>query len=168
MRRRARLAGANSARCASCCSTWARSNVVEEKTRLPANYAQLGVEDVSSRRRPPARASRCVSPARSWALIVGKPSSAKSGYVRVANSAQSLLAAPAAERRMPIPKAGSQRSLLDLPAERVREIEQRPLEWRPTAPRAQKKEDANFTVDAAAQGPRAEQRRVPRTCSPRR
>src|ERR1700719_4227427 len=68
-------------------------NIVEEKTRLPANYPQLGVQDVSS---PTATGTRIevISPGRTWALIVGKSSNAKSGYVRVANASHSLLAAP--------------------------------------------------------------------------
>ena len=125
-------------------------DVVEEKTRLPANYAQLGVEDVTT---PKATGTRVevVSPARSWALIVGKPSSAKSGYVRVANSEQSLLAAPALSVDAD-PKAWLQRSLLDLPAERVREIEQRPLDVAPYGAARQKKEDANFTVTPLPKG----------------
>src|SRR5205807_1366366 len=46
-------------------------NIVEEKTRLAANFPKLGVEDVSS---PQASGTRVeiVSPARTWALIVGK------------------------------------------------------------------------------------------------
>src|ERR1700751_2323590 len=57
-------------------------NIVEEKTRVPANYPQLGVEDVSS---PKAGGTRIevTAPGRTWALIVGKSSSAKSGYVRI-------------------------------------------------------------------------------------
>ena len=41
-------------------------NVVEEKTRLPANYPALGVEDVTS---PKATGTRveAVAPGRSWA-----------------------------------------------------------------------------------------------------
>src|SRR4029077_19662022 len=62
-------------------------NIVEEKTRLPANYPQLGVEDVGS---PKATGTliEISSPARSWAVIIGKSSGAKSGYVRVANAPQ--------------------------------------------------------------------------------
>jgi len=65
-------------------------NIVEEKTRLPANYPQLGVEDVSS---PKATGTRVdiAAPGRTWAIIIGKPSGGKSGYVRVATAPQSLL-----------------------------------------------------------------------------
>ena len=50
-------------------------NIVEEKTRLPANYPQLGVDDVSS---PKASGTlvEIASPARSWAVIIGKSSGA--------------------------------------------------------------------------------------------
>ena len=68
-------------------------NIVEEKTRLPANYPQLGVEDVSS---PKATGTRVdvVAPSLTWSIIIGKSSGGKSGYVRVATAPQSLLAAP--------------------------------------------------------------------------
>src|SRR3979490_593936 len=68
-------------------------NIVEEKTRLPANYPQLGVQDLDS---PKASGTRIevVTPGRTRAPILRKSSSAKSGYVRVANASQTLLAAP--------------------------------------------------------------------------
>lgn len=124
-------------------------NVVEEKTRLPANYAALGVEDVSS-----AKASgthiEIVSPARTWALIVGKPSGAKSGYVRIANAPQSLLAAPLLTVDA-APKGWLERALLDLPAERIRQIEERPADGAGFLATREKKED-HFSVTPLPKG----------------
>ena len=100
--------------------------VVEEKTRLPANYAALGVEDVSS---PKAAGTRVavVSPAAKWALIIGKPAGAKSGYVRLADSPQSLLASPALTVSAD-PKSWLERAIIDVAPERVREIEEHPAQ----------------------------------------
>jgi hypothetical protein len=68
-------------------------SVVEEKTRNPQNYAQLGVEDSNS---PKAAGTlvELITPAKSFALIVGKPAQGKSGFVRVAHMQSSLLAQP--------------------------------------------------------------------------
>src|SRR6267154_4759676 len=101
-------------------------NIVEEKTRLPANYPQLGVQDVDS---PKASGTRIevVTPGRTWALIVGKSSSAMSGYVRVANASPSLLAAPLLTVDAD-PKGWLDRALIDVAPERVRQVEERPRE----------------------------------------
>jgi hypothetical protein len=125
-------------------------NVVEEKTRLSANYASLGVEDVSS---PKATGIRVevVSPARTWALIVGKPSGGKAGYVRVADTEQSLLAAPFIAVDAD-PKSWLEPALMDLPAERVREIEERPADGAGFTAARQKKEDAHFSVAPLPKG----------------
>jgi hypothetical protein len=125
-------------------------NVVEEKTRLPSNYAQLGVEDVSS---PKASGTRLEvhSPARQWALIVGRPAGTKSGYVRLADSPQSLLAAPLLSVDAD-PKTWLARSIIDLPPERVREIEEHPAQGPAfTASRA-KAEQNDFTVSPLPKG----------------
>ena len=125
-------------------------NIVEEKTRLPANYPQLGVEDVNS---PKATGTRVdvVTPARTWALIVGRSSGAKSGYVRVANAPQSLLAAPLLSVDAD-PKTWLEHTLVDVPAERVRQIEERPAQGAAFTATREKKEDANFTVSPIPKG----------------
>jgi hypothetical protein len=125
-------------------------NVVEEKTRLSANYPALGVEDLST---PKASGTRIdvVSPARTWALIIGKPSGAKSGYVRVVNAPQSFLAAPLLTVDA-APKNWLVTALLDLPAERLREIEQRPAEGAAFSATKQKTDDAHFTVTPVPKG----------------
>ena len=125
-------------------------NVVEEKTRLPANYAQLGVEDVTT---PKATGTEIdvLTPARTFRLIAGHTSSGKSGYVRVLGTAASLLAAPLLTPDAD-PKTWLDHSLVDLPATRVREVEAKPADGaRYSATRA-KKEDPDFTVAPIPKG----------------
>jgi Domain of unknown function (DUF4340) len=125
-------------------------NIVEEKTRLPARYPDLGVEDVSQ---PKASGTRVevVTPARTWAVIIGKSSSAKSGYVRVADAQQALLAAPLLSVDAD-PKTWLDQALIDLPATRVQQVEEKPDKGPSfTASRA-KKEDSNFAVAPLPKG----------------
>jgi hypothetical protein len=125
-------------------------NVVEEKTRLAANYPALGVEDVSS---PKATGTRVevIAPARSWALIVGKSSSAKSGYVRVASAPQTLLAAPLLTVDAD-PKGWLETPLIDLPAARVRQVEEQPAQGPSFSASREKKEETNFSVAPLPKG----------------
>lgn len=125
-------------------------NIVEEKTRLAANYPALGVEDLSS---PKASGTRIevVAPARTWALIVGKSSSGKSGYVRVADAAQTLLAAPLLSVDAD-PKAWLEQELIDLAAPRVREIAEKPAQGPAYRASRARKEDGNFSVAPLPKG----------------
>ena len=125
-------------------------NVVEEKTRLQANYPQLGVEDVSS---PKATGTQidAVTPTRTFSLIVGKSSSGKSGYVRVAGTAPSLLAAPLLTLDAD-PKTWLERSVIDLPVARVRQVEEKPAEGQAFTATRDKKEQADFTVAPIPKG----------------
>jgi len=125
-------------------------NIVEEKTRLPANYPELGVEDVTS---PKATGTRVevAAPAHSWALIVGKPSGAKSGYVRVANAPQSLLAAPLLTVDAD-PKGWLDHGLVDVGVERVREVEEHPAEGPAFSATREKKEQTNFAIAPLPKG----------------
>jgi hypothetical protein len=125
-------------------------NVVEEKTRLPANYAALGVEDVSSAKATGTEVD-LIAPGHTWVLVLGKPSGAKSGYVRVGNSAQSLLAAPLISADA-APKSWLDNALTDLPAERVREIQERPADGTGFVAVRQKKEDAHFNIVPVPKG----------------
>jgi hypothetical protein len=125
-------------------------NVVEEKTRLPANYAALGVEDVSSAKATGTEVD-LIAPGHTWVVVLGKPSGAKSGYVRVASSAQSLLAAPLVTAEA-APKSWLDNAILDLPAERVREIQERPAEGAGFLAVRQKKEDAHFNIVPVPKG----------------
>jgi hypothetical protein len=125
-------------------------NIVEEKTRLPANYPQLGVQDVSS---PQAAGTRIevITPGRTWALIVGKSSSAKSGYVRLASASQTLLAAPLLTVDAD-PKGWLDHALIDIAPERVRQVEERPTEGPGFSATRDKKEQTGFTVTPLPKG----------------
>jgi Domain of unknown function (DUF4340) len=125
-------------------------NIVEEKTRLPGNYPQLGVEDVSSAKATGTLVD-VVTPTHTWGLIIGKSSGAKSGYVRVAGTPQSLLAAPLLSVEAN-PKSWLETDLLDLPAARVREVEERPAQGAPFSASRDKKEQTNFTVSPVPKG----------------
>jgi hypothetical protein len=125
-------------------------NIVEEKTRLPANYPALGVEDVSS----PKAGGTLIdvnAPPRSWQLIVGKPSSGKSGYVRVASAQQSLLAAPLLSVDAD-PKSWLKHELLDINAARVQQIEEKPAEGPAFTAMRPKKEEISFSVTPLPKG----------------
>ena len=125
-------------------------NIVEEKTRLPANYPQLGVEDVSS---PKATGTLVdvASPARTWVVIIGKPSGGKSGYVRVAGAPQSLLAAPLVTVDSD-PKGWLERTLLDVPVARIREVQEHPPQGPAFSAARDKKEQNDFTVSPLPKG----------------
>lgn len=125
-------------------------NVVEEKTRLPANYPQLGVEDVSTPKAT-GTAIEVVTPARTFGLIVGRNSSGKSGYVRVAGSAPSFLAAPLLTPDAD-PKTWLERTLVDVPSTRVREVEMKPAEGPSYTASRDKKEQTDFAVSPLPKG----------------
>jgi len=125
-------------------------NIVEEKTRLPANYPQLGVEDVNS---PKATGTRVelMTPGKTFALIIGKSSSAKSGFVRVASTEQSLLAAPLVTVDAD-PKRWLDQTLLDLPMDRVKAIDAKPADGPAYTAARDKKEQQDFTVTGVPKG----------------
>jgi hypothetical protein len=125
-------------------------NIVEEKTRLPANYPQLGVEDVSSPKASGVQVS-VASPARSWALILGKSSGGKSGYVRIAGAPQSLLAAPLVSTDAD-PKSWLQHDLIDVSAARVREVQEKPAQGAAFSAVREKPADSNFSVSPLPKG----------------
>jgi Domain of unknown function (DUF4340) len=125
-------------------------NVVEEKTRQAANYPQLGVEDVSS---PKATGTQIdvIAPGRTFALIVGKTSSGKSGFVRVAGTAPTLLAAPLLTPDAD-PKSWLERSLIDLPQTRIRQLDEKPADGPSFSATREKKEQPDFTVAPIPKG----------------
>ena len=98
--------------------------IVEEKTRDPANYPQIGVEDVTS---PKAGGTRVeiLSPGKTLSLIVGKPSGMKSVYARVGGEPQSVLATPQPSTDAD-PRHWLERSVIDLPQERIKEVSVQP------------------------------------------
>jgi hypothetical protein len=125
-------------------------NVVEEKTRVADNYPALGVEDVTS---PKATGTRVdvVTPAKTYSLIVGKSSGAKSGYVRVVNAPQSFLAAPIITVDAD-PKHWLDHTLIDIAQERVKEVVIKPAEGQGYTATREKKEQTDFTVPDLPKG----------------
>jgi hypothetical protein len=128
----------------------AAMNVVEEKTRTPENYAALGVEDTTSNKAAGTRVD-AVTPTKTFSLIVGKSSGAKSGYVRVANSPQSLLAAPLITVDAD-PRRWLDHTLIDIPQDRIKEVSVKPAQGPGyTATRASK-DQADFAVAEVPKG----------------
>jgi Domain of unknown function (DUF4340) len=125
-------------------------DVVEEKTRNPGNYPRLGVEDTTS---PKATGTRValVTPARVFEIIIGKPSSAKSGYVRLPTQPQALLAAPSITVDAD-PKRWLDNTLIDIKQERVKEVEEKPSEGPSYKASREKKEQSDFTVSNIPKG----------------
>jgi len=125
-------------------------NVVEEKTRTPANYPLLGVEDVTS---PQATGTRvdAVTPGKTWSVIVGKSSSGKSGYVRVVGAEQSLLATPLVSVDGD-PRHWLDHTLLDIPQERIQEIAVKPAQGPAYTAHRDKKDQADFGVAEVPKG----------------
>ncbi len=125
-------------------------NVVEEKTRLPDNYPALGVEDTASAKSTGTRVD-VVTPTRTYSVIVGKSSGAKSAFVRVVNVPQSFLASPLVSVDAD-PKRWLDHTLIDIPQERIKEIAVKPAEGPGyTASRASK-DQSDFAVSDIPKG----------------
>ncbi len=123
---------------------------VETKTSDPEKYSQLGVEDVSG---PTATGTRieAVTPEQVHAIIVGKTSGAKSGYVRAMNAKQSVLATPMITADAD-PKHWLDTTLLDIPEARIKEIEVDPQGSPKYKVAREKKEQTDFTVTPLPKG----------------
>ncbi len=98
----------------------AELEVVEVKTSSPESYAQIGVEDVKSDKATGKRVELGGLSA-PLALIVGKSTSYSSNYVRLDGQATSYLAKPQIFVYSE-PQVWLDRSLFDLPTERVQEV----------------------------------------------
>jgi hypothetical protein len=95
--------------------------IEEQKTSDPALYSKLGVEDPHG----PQTTSTGVEidlNARTLGLIVGKTSGTGSVYVRLAGTTQSLLATPQLTPDAD-PRHWLDRTILDIPAEQVDEVD---------------------------------------------
>ncbi|MGE0582287.1 MAG: DUF4340 domain-containing protein [Steroidobacteraceae bacterium] len=106
--------------------------VTEEKTRDPANYPLLGVEDAGPR--SASVAIEADTPGRKFTVLVGKAVGSTGGFVRLPGDAQALLAAPSLTADTD-PKHWIDTALADLPADRVQSLEVVPLAgpaWRAT------------------------------------
>lgn len=125
-------------------------NVVEEKTRVPDNYPALGVEDVTSAKATGTRID-AVTPSRTYSLIVGKSSGAKSGFVRVVSSPQSLLAAPLITPDAD-PRRWLEHSLLDIAQERIKEISVKPADGPGYTASRTSKDQSDFAVSDIPKG----------------
>jgi hypothetical protein len=125
-------------------------NVVEEKTSTPENYPTLGVEDPNSDKAAGTRVD-AVTSWKTYSLIVGKSSGAKSGFVRMVNAPQSLLAAPLITLDAD-PRRWLDRTLIDIPQDRIKEIAVKPATGPGyTATRASK-DQSDFTVAEVPKG----------------
>jgi len=124
--------------------------VVEQKTSDPASYAELGVDDVSS---PKSGGTlvELIEPASTVRLIIGKPSGARSSFVRLASAKQSLLVTPQL-----IPEADPRRwlqtSVIDLPESRVKEVLVHPATGPSYTVTRASAQQANFTVPQVPKG----------------
>jgi len=125
-------------------------NVVEEKTSLPENYPALGVEDTTSDKATGTRVD-AVTPGKTFSLIVGKSSGAKSGYVRVAGAAQSLLATPLITADAD-PRHWLEHSLIDIAQERVKEVAVKPAEGPAYTASRPNKDTSDFSVSNIPKG----------------
>ena len=125
-------------------------NVVEEKTRTPENYPALGVEDPTTPKTTGTRVD-IVTPAKTYSLIVGKSSGAKSGYVRVVNAPQSFLAAPLVTLDAD-PKRWLDRTVIDITQDRIKEFAVKPAEGPGYTGSRPNKDQADFAVAEVPKG----------------
>jgi hypothetical protein len=99
-------------------------NVIEEKTHSRELYPQLGVEDADSPKATSALVE-VITPAKTFALIVGKPAQGKTGFVRVAHAEPSLLAQPLISVDAD-PRRWIDRNVVDIGEQRVKEASVEP------------------------------------------
>ena len=125
-------------------------NVVEGKTRIAENYPALGVEDIDSAKATGTRVD-AVTPAKTVSLIVGKSSGAKSGFVRVVNSPQSLLAAPLITLDAD-PRRWLDHTLIDIAQDRIKQVAVKPADGPGYTASRTSKEQPDFTVAEIPKG----------------
>ncbi|MEP7245183.1 MAG: DUF4340 domain-containing protein [Gammaproteobacteria bacterium] len=124
--------------------------VVEEKTRDPASYSRIGVEDVNS---PKATGTKveAVTAKKVYALIVGKPAGMKSTYVRAAGAPVSMLASPSIAADAD-PKRWLANTLVDIPEARIKDVAVMPASGPAYSITREKKEQTDFTVTNIPKG----------------
>ncbi len=123
---------------------------VERKTRLAGNYPVLGVENVTS---PGATGARVdiVSPGKAWSLIVGHSMDSNDCYVRVAGSAQSLLASPLIMVDAD-PKLWLDPTVLDIAQNQVSAIDEQPVKGAAFSASRAKQGQTDFIVHGIPRG----------------
>jgi hypothetical protein len=141
--------------------------VNEEKTSDPARYSTLSVEDVDVNAPPPpplenkdaydfnkpVAATRIdvTTPAKTWGVIIGKSSGAKSGYVRVTDAKQSFLASPRPDVETE-PQRWLDHTIVDIPEARIQSVDVKPIKGSAYSVSRKKREDENFTVSNIPKG----------------
>lgn len=137
----------------------AQLEVIEKKTRNPANYAQLGVEDAGAD--ATGALVEVVASGKTLALLVGRNVGSVGSFLRVPGEAQSLLASPELTVE-PDPKHWIDTALADIAADRVQSVAVTPQSgpaWRATRDAA--------TAGLALQGlPRGKTQRSPDGVTP--
>lgn len=123
---------------------------VQRKTSVAANYPVLGVEDVTAPKATGARID-IVSPGKTWSLIVGNSMDDDDCYVRVVDSAQSLLASPLILVDAD-PKLWLDPSILDVAQTRVSEIDEQPAKAPAFSASRENKTQPDFTVQGVPHG----------------
>jgi len=128
----------------------AKLKSIEEKTSTPANYPALGVEDLAT---PKATGTlvEAVTPEKTFALIVGKPSGMKTGYVRVSDAKASVLAEPQLTLDVE-PQRWVERTIIDIPQERVQEVAVAPTGSPAYVAKRETREQTDFVVPALPKG----------------
>lgn len=123
---------------------------VERKTSIARNYPVLGVENVTQPKATGARID-IVSSGRTWSLIVGSSVDDNDCYVRVVDSAQSLLASPLIMVDAD-PKLWLDPTILDIAQSRVSEIDEQPAKGPGFGVSRDKTTQADFTVHGIPRG----------------
>jgi hypothetical protein len=123
---------------------------VERKTAIARNYPVLGVESVTQPKATGARID-IVSRGRTWSLIVGNSVADDDCYVRVADSAQSLLASPLIMVDAD-PKLWLDPTVLDIAQSRISEVEEQPAKGPGFSVSRDKSSQADFTVHGVPHG----------------
>jgi hypothetical protein len=123
---------------------------VERKTSIARNYSVLGVDDVTAPKAAGARID-IVSPGKTWSLVVGRSMDANDVYVRVVDSAQSLLASPLIMVDAD-PKLWLDPNVLDIAQSRVSEVDEQPAKGPGFSVARDKKSQADFTVHGIPHG----------------
>jgi len=119
--------------------------VVEQKTSNPANYKVLGVEDLKATDASGVRVELKGLKQPVMSLIVGKNAGSRSSYARQADSQQSLVVTPALTLDTD-PKNWLDRSLLDIPADRVQQVRVRDAKGLTYTAARESREQTDFTV----------------------